>query len=97
MGYYTHYKLALPSDKHMEALREICGDQVDYLNSGEGTKWYNHDEDMLALSKRFPDVLFVLDGDGETQGDVWRKFYRNGFSEEHRPSKWVPPTMPLKV
>ena len=41
-------------------------------------KWYEHEADMRALSSKFPDVLFTLDGVGEEHPDIWRKFFVNG-------------------
>lgn len=44
----------------------------------ESIKWYDHVEDMIKLSKVFPETLFILDGWGEEIGDVWRELYMNG-------------------
>lgn len=52
---------------------------------GESVKWYDHDEDMLELSKKWPGVVFILDGDGEDTGDIWRSFYNNGKTYQWRP------------
>ena len=41
-------------------------------------KWYGHELDMLNLSKKFPTVLFKLEGDGEEKGDWWHKYFLNG-------------------
>lgn len=41
----------------------------------EPIKWYDHIEDMIKLSKVFPETLFILDGWGEELGDVWRELY----------------------
>ena len=46
--------------------------------SAENCTWYDHDNDMKALSKEFPDVLFTLHGIGEEAGDIWVKYFRNG-------------------
>ena len=43
----------------------------------EPIKWYDHVEDMIKLSKVFPETLFILDGWGEELGDVWRELYMN--------------------
>lgn len=44
----------------------------------ESIKWYDHVEDMIKLSKVFPETLFILDGWGEDIGDVWRELYIDG-------------------
>jgi len=56
----------------------------EYDDGGDGTyhgyswKWYDHDDDLLKLSLKFPDVLFILDGEDEEGGDIWRSYYKNG-------------------
>lgn len=44
----------------------------------EPIKWYDHVEDMIKLSKVFPETLFIFDGWGEEIGDVWRELYMDG-------------------
>ena len=44
----------------------------------EPIKWYDHIEDMIKLSRVFPETLFILDGWGEELGDVWRELYMDG-------------------
>ena len=44
-------------------------------------KWYDYDEEMLELSKQFPETVFCLYGDGEESMDVWYKYYKNGKSQ----------------
>jgi hypothetical protein len=48
----------------------------------DGCKWYDHDDDFLKFSKSFPDWLFILKGEGEESGDVWKKYYLNGKKQE---------------
>ena len=50
------------------------------VDIGESSKWYESDEDMKILSSReeYKDVLFILDGEGESSGDIWKKYYKNG-------------------
>lgn len=44
-------------------------------------KWYEHDEEMIELSLKFPDTVFCLHGEGEESGDIWNKYYKNGKSQ----------------
>jgi hypothetical protein len=46
--------------------------------SSDRWKWYEHDDDMKILSSEFPEVLFILYGEGEENGDIWRSYYKNG-------------------
>ena len=38
-------------------------------------KWYEYDEDMIEISKQFPECKFKLYGRGEELLDVWNKYY----------------------
>lgn len=58
---------------------------------GEGVKWYEHHEEMKAVSKAKPEFLFVLDGQGEEPSDRWRSFYRNGAAWTWEAKPPVPP------
>ena len=42
--------------------------------TSDSCKWYEHEEDLKPLSKKFPDVMFTLFGEGEESGDIWRKY-----------------------
>ncbi len=102
MGYYTHFQLsALPRSVDVDELFnetvEYCGCYDGRVNHGEGMKWYSHDHDMVALSKKYPTVVFILDGEGEEAGDLWRKFYVNGEIETHRPEPWDAPARPKSI
>jgi hypothetical protein len=59
--------------KLAEEINEIAG-----AFEGEPQKWYEHEEDMLKISKRFPGKVFQLKGEGEDNGDIWVKFFYNG-------------------
>lgn len=45
-------------------------------------KWYYHQEDMIELSRHFPDVVFELEGIGEETGDMWKEYYKNGLYQD---------------
>lgn len=60
-------------------------------------KWYSHDIDMRRLSRKFPDVLFRLQGQGEEYSDVWRKYYFNGMMQLCSPKISYDPFDPEKL
>lgn len=79
MGYNTQYSLKVTPE--IEEVRVAVQDDEDLawaFERGEACKWYDHEHDMIAFSKRFPDVLFELSGEGEEGGDLWRKYFKNG-------------------
>lgn len=53
----------------------------DFEMDSVESKWYEHHEEMIELSKRFPETIFCLYGDGEENGDTWYKYYKNGKSQ----------------
>ena len=79
MGYYTDYELTTSSSlppNFLDVFLNTTGYSLyDFTLSG---KWYNFKEDMLEISKLYPDIVFQLDGVGEESGDVWRIYFKNG-------------------
>lgn len=61
---------------------ETWGPQSFDAWTGDTMKWYDHEADMTALSKEYPELLFVLEGVGEEFPDAWRKWFHNGTYEE---------------
>ena len=63
-------------------------DEIEKLDVFEGgncddgwygnAKWYDWEEDMLLLSKRFPEVMLTLGGIGEEFGDIWEAYFCDG-------------------
>jgi len=41
-------------------------------------KWYEHREDMQAISEKYPGFLFILSGEGEENHDIWKEYYLGG-------------------
>jgi len=54
--------------------------QLEY-SSYEEQKWYDCEKDMIEISKKFPDAIFQLSGEGEEWGDLWRRYFANGIVE----------------
>ena len=84
MGYYTNHELEVPYENEglIAALRGECeGAKYAIDDNGsteQSTKWYEHEKDLRAFSKKHPDVLFILSGEGEEGGDLWREYYKAG-------------------
>lgn len=68
-----------------------CGLDID---GEEACKWYEHEEDMLELSRAFPNVTFKLHGDGEEKEDMWDSYYKNGKSVNYQAKIVIPPLNP---
>lgn len=61
------------------------------------SKWEDHDEDMIRLSRAFPGVLFELQGAGEEDGDLWRTYYLAGRLQHAPAEVRYPPFDPDKL
>ena len=62
-------------------------DVVDFLGFNpfeDSCTWYAHEVDMKAFSMKHEDVIFILYGDGEENGDMWTKYFLNGKMQEER-------------
>lgn len=80
MGYYTKYNLNIISeDVHLleEAKKKIY-EISEYNDFNDTIKWYDHEDDMKELSEIYPETVFELSGEGEDNGDIWKKYFLNG-------------------
>jgi len=108
MGYYTNYELEyrflahedrfssvfeeeLAKDEKWEIIKEVA------KGYGDSIKWYRHDEDMRALSTKYPMILFTLSGKGEESGDIWKKYYCAGKCQVARAQIEYEPFDPDKL
>lgn len=53
---------------------------ASFLPYGEA-KWYGHEQDMIDISRQFPDMVFCLEGVGEQNDDMWKRYFKNGKCE----------------
>ena len=53
------------------------GDVLNSVLFAEPYKWYEHEEDMCELSKEYPNLFFLLYGNGEESDDEWRMYVHN--------------------
>ena len=85
MGYYTTYDLniiygdasLLENPAFISDFERITGCCFSSL-SVDFIKWYDNDNDMLELSKLYPNYVFHLEGVGEETDDRWIMYYHNG-------------------
>ena len=57
----------------------------------DSVKWYTHEQDMKSLSRRYPNKVFRLEGEGEDNGDKWVKYFQSGMIQRERQPPWTPP------
>jgi hypothetical protein len=97
MGYYTHFDLIMhpkqDTVRELEIMRVIASkidkkDPADISDDdakwclSDHLKWYDHHDHMVEVSKQFPDIIFVLCGEGEESDDIWQEYFTNGEYEE---------------
>lgn len=85
MGYYTWYTLEVLKDpdnqenQFWEELDNITGLAKEFKQyDGSESKWYDWEEDMIKISRKFPKMLFSLGGNGEEALDIWCAHFCNG-------------------
>ncbi len=104
MGYRTVFRITTEPEESRNAVVSRLGRVSDYYVEEDGCavadmfcdeiKWYDHEEDCLAVSQEFPNVTIRVHGTGEEHGDQWVRFYRNGKVQRHAQGAWCPPTSP---
>jgi len=95
MGYQTSYSLKSSKEGLVQALVEKASESDGEYENGElqwaidedgdpcdAVKWYDHEAEMRAISKKHPGVIFTLSGAGEESGDVWKKYFLDGKMQE---------------
>ena len=86
MGYYTQFSFNYleGSEEDFRSLLEdidgLLGGHDAATNESVYAKWYDHEKDMKALSEKYPDLTFSVEGDGEETMDLWQCFWHAGRS-----------------
>lgn len=62
-------------DEIIEVANEI--EPIDFNPFDDWCCWINDIDALLEISKRYPDVVFILYGESEDHGD-WLTYYKNG-------------------
>lgn len=66
------------SNKLFNQSAKLNDDIDDFFE--EEMKWYDFDKDLVELSLKFPNNIFVFSGNGEEQEDIWKAYFKNGKS-----------------
>lgn len=95
MGYYTYFSLSYhgsPEDedalqnfepgKEFNSL-EVIKSLIDEFDDHDW-KWYEWESDMKTLASKFPNVLFIFNGDGEESDDIWEFRIKGNICEYHQ-------------
>lgn len=104
MGYYTYYSGEVINGPATEkdialAIDEMCHfsdypstiEDIDDVIAGDAMKWYDYRENMEAISKKFPDTLIKIHGEGEDSSDLWDAYFLNGKSVVYHAEIYYPP------
>lgn len=70
--------------------RELVTKELGFDPFSDPCRWYEHDEHMRRISKKYPETIFILEGEGEESGDIWKKYYLNGKCQVARPQVIIP-------
>lgn len=103
MGYYTMYSLeVIQGDSKVIEQIWNTEDEISHVIGTNGcpneqAKWYNYEEDMRRISKKYPNTVFKLRGDGEESGDIWVEYYKNGKCQKAQTTITFEPFDPKKL
>ena len=79
MGYYTSFKLEVVVDRNDEIdYEKVVVNHIGHDPFEDESEWVSHEKDMKEISKKYPQVLFELKGEGEDSGDLWKTYFKNG-------------------
>ena len=97
MSYNTEYKLTLLTGHNFKwkphngiaiiADLRFFSEDAKYAidntgNFNEPCRWYESESELTEFSKKYPDILFILDMFGEESGDIRRDYFHNGNHQE---------------
>lgn len=82
MGYYTEFKIELSGDITEDDFNnELEEYGYGFYDECMSAKWYSWEDNMKDISTKYPEVLFILSGQGEENEDMWKAYFKNGKSQ----------------
>lgn len=78
MGYDTRHKLSVYPETYYSKLYKYIYNVLGHWPFDDPRPWPELDKDLADFSHAWPHVIFVVDGEGEEAGDIWRKVWFNG-------------------
>lgn len=89
MGYYTDYEIEFEAPDELTEYKmfDVLGEISDYGTSLSddlkrygvtNAMWYDWKDHIIELSRRFPEVLITVHGEGEDGGDIWVAYAKGG-------------------
>ena len=101
MGYYTY--LSIEIDREEPAVEQVAEAVADVAKDSDvafwksaltgetEVKWYDGTADMKQVSRRYPEAVLTLRGEGEDPDDRWVEYHQNGRIQVERLPEWTPP------
>ena len=86
-------------DELVDKMHELCEDlDFDRIDTFYGfAKWYDWQDELKELSKKYPDLMFTVNGSGEDTPDFWICWIVNGKSQLERKELTHEPFDPKKL
>jgi hypothetical protein len=89
MSYKTYYSIDIEGDcdffRILSNLKSRCKNaELAFGDYGQGTNeldWDSLEEDMETFSVLYPNLVFIIYGQGEGNENEWRMFFKNGKRE----------------
>lgn len=93
MWYYSTFSLELerltPEQNKEDIIKDLreSNEEAEYALDEEwdtesNTKWYDFSPELTEFSKKYPNVLFIIDRIGEEYGDITKTYFLNWKSVE---------------
>ena len=96
MGYYTYFTLQVVGNDRdeNEFKKELSSTAVDEYNYPESSveelvnygsteaKFYEIEEIISLIAEKYPNLLIILNGDGEESGDIWEARWKGDQYEK---------------